>query len=81
MKLLCTYRTRIGTAKIIFDPGIQRYIAAIGDEALGNYPTAQGAVDDLAGGHTFSHSSGVDTATLGLPDDVLDWERASNSNK
>jgi hypothetical protein len=44
-------------------------------ESLGSYSNPQQAADDLAGGHTFSISSGVDTATLGIPDDLGEWER------
>ena len=42
-------------------------------EDLGNYRTAQQALDDLTGGHTWSASNGLDTAALGLATDIADW--------
>jgi hypothetical protein len=58
------------------------YIAQIGDrfhpvfddELLGSYHSAASAADDLAGGHTFSVGSGIDTSELGIPDDIREWE-------
>jgi len=47
------------------------------DEDLGGYTTPQTALDDLAGGHTFFPSSGLDPSTCGLPDEVGDWEIVS----
>lgn len=73
MKLLYAYQTRIGTAKIKYNPTTRRYHAFIDDEDLGNYLNEQQAADDLSGGHTFSHSSGIDTSTLGIPEDVQEW--------
>lgn len=43
------------------------------DENLGSYATAQLALDDLVGGHTYWPSSGVDPSTLGISDDFEDW--------
>ncbi len=74
LKLLLAYETRIGTFYIgRSDDG--RFHPVFEDESLGSYWTAEQAIDDLAGGHTFSISSGVDTATLGIPSDIGDWER------
>lgn len=66
------YPTRLGEARILQNRG--RWHAIIAGENLGNYFTPEQALDDLAGGHTFSHSSGVDTSTLGLPDELSAWE-------
>lgn len=45
------------------------------DDCLGNrYASAQQALDDLCGGHTFSCSAG-DTSELGLPDEILEWRK------
>jgi hypothetical protein len=41
---------------------------------LGSYQAAQQAAEDLAVGHTFSLSSGLYTATLGIPDDISRWK-------
>ena len=73
MKKLYRYKTSVGTF----------YIARIGsfyqpvfdDEPLGPYSTPEQAVEDLANGHTDFPSSGVDPSTLGISDDLSDWER------
>lgn len=41
---------------------------------LGNYPTAQHAAEDLAGGHTFWPPSGIDPSELGIDEDISFWE-------
>ena len=46
-----------------------------GEEKLGSYKTPQQAVDDLAGGHTFSPSDGADTSLLDIPSELGEWER------
>jgi hypothetical protein len=47
----------------------------VGGEVLGGgYRSAQSALDDLYGGHTFSHSACADTSALGVPDDLGAWE-------
>ena len=51
-----------------------KFHALIGDESLGAYATPQKAAQDLAGGHTFANTLGVDTATLGIPADLNEWE-------
>ena len=73
MRKLFVWNTRIGPFYIAESQG--RYHPVFEDESLGSYETAQRAADDLAGGHTFSISSGIDTATLGIPDEVTGWER------
>ena len=35
--------------------------------------TAEMALDDLVGGHTFMPSSGIDTSEVGLPDELSEW--------
>lgn len=52
-----------------------RWHAIVGDEDLGSYHSAEAAHDDLIGGHTFSHSSGISTAKIGLPNDLAAWSR------
>jgi hypothetical protein len=42
--------------------------------SLGSYATPEQAADDVAGGHTFSTPSGIDTASLGIPADVVEWQ-------
>lgn len=73
MRLLYLWNTRIGPFYIAELNG--RFHPVYDDQPLGSYSTAQQAVDDLAGGHTFSISGGVDTATLGIPDELGEWDR------
>ncbi len=71
---LYSWKTRIGTFYIVRDAS-GRFHPMFDDETLGSYKTANQAAEDLAGGHTFSISSGIDTATLGIPDSVSEWQR------
>jgi hypothetical protein len=73
MKKLYQWSTRIGLFYIAEHNG--RFHPMYDDQSLGSYATPQQAAEDLAGGYTFSISSGVDTGTLGIPDDVSEWER------
>lgn len=75
MRKLFVWNTRIGPFYIAEYQG--RFHPVFEDESLGSYATPQQAAEDLAGGHTFSISSGIDTATLGIPDEVTEWERIS----
>ena len=43
------------------------------DEDLGSYPTPQQALDDLAGGHTYTLPGGHDSSAMGLSEDLGDW--------
>lgn len=73
MQKLYAYRTSAGTVHIAEKNG--RFHALLNGESLGSYSTVQKAVDDLAGGHTFSTPSGVDMASLGIPRDLSRWQR------
>lgn len=77
MKLLYSYQTSRGLASIRYTQADQRFHAFFTDENLGSYASAEQAIDDLTGGHTWSHSSGVDTSLLDIPDDLSEWDRAS----
>lgn len=72
MKGYWKHPSRIGEARIIQRHG--RWHAEIAKESLGSYDEPQKALDDLSGGYTFSHSECTDTSTLGLPDELSDWE-------
>ncbi len=76
MRYLFVCQTRIGPFYIAEHQG--RFCPVFEDEPLGSYHTPQQAVDDLAGGHTFSIRNGIDTATLGIPDEITEWERVSS---
>jgi hypothetical protein len=75
VKNLYSWNTRIGTFYIAERNG--RFHPVLENEDLGGYKTAQQAAEDLAGGHTSFPSCGVDPSTLGIPDDVSEWERLS----
>lgn len=66
------HNTRCGTFWIaLLSDG--RWHAAWEDEDLGAYASPQHALDDLAGGTTYWPSSGVNPASLGLPDEISEW--------
>lgn len=67
------YQTRAG-AFLIGLTANRSWAIVFDDDCLGSgYRTAQHALDDLCGGHTFSCSAG-DTSELGLPDEISEWE-------
>jgi hypothetical protein len=66
-----SYQTREGTFYIKRDAG--GFAPWFGEEHLGWYATAQQALEDLVGGHTFTPSCG-DPSRLGLPDDLSEWD-------
>jgi hypothetical protein len=72
MRKLYIYRTRVGPFYIAEQDG--RFHPLFAEESLGSYATPEQAAEDLAGGHTFTPSSGCDTSELGIPDDVSEWE-------
>lgn len=47
-------------------------------ESLGSYPSAAAAVDDVAGGHTYTPSDGTDLGALGISSDPGDWQPAGD---
>jgi hypothetical protein len=67
LKKIYYWPTRIGRFYIA-QTNNGRFHPVFDDESLGSYATAQ-----QAGGHTFSISSGIDTADLGIPDQISDW--------
>ncbi len=74
MKLFCSWDTRVGRFYIGQDRN--GFHPMHDDDSLGRYRTAQKAVEDLAHGHTFSIHTGDDTADLGIPDDIDEWNSA-----
>ena len=79
MRLLYKFQTRIGPFYIGEHNG--RFHPVYDDDSLGSYAHAWQAAEDVAGGHTFSISSGVDTATLGIPEELSEWERLDRANQ
>ena len=73
MRKLFVRNTRIGPFYIAEIGG--RFHPVFEDESLGSYARPDQAAEDVAGVHTFSISSGIDTSTLGIPEDLSEWER------
>ena len=73
MRKLYFFKTRVGIFYIAEHNG--RFYPVFNDENLGGYATVQQAAEDLAGGQTPSTSGGIDSSTLGIPEDVSEWER------
>lgn len=71
------HKTAVGTFLIAERLG--RWHIIFKDESLGNYATPQQAADDLAGGHTFSPGTGIDTSTLDIPSDIKEWDRTAHA--
>jgi hypothetical protein len=71
MRKLYTWDTRLGPFYIAESNG--RYHPIYEDNSLGSYATPRRAAEDLAHGYTFSISGGVDTANLGIPEDIDEW--------
>jgi hypothetical protein len=44
-------------------------------ESLGSYHSPTAAVQDLAGGHTFSVARVKDTSELDIPYDLVEWDK------
>jgi hypothetical protein len=44
-------------------------------EGLGSYHNPSAAIDDVAGGHTFWPSNGIDFGNLGIPSSINEWHR------
>ena len=63
--------TQSGTVFIV--PQAGRWCVIYRDENLGSYHSPAAAADDVAGGHTFTPSSGVDLGRLGISYDIADW--------
>ena len=66
--------SRRGTVYVLPQQG-GRWCIVYNEENLGSYHSPMAAIDDAAGGHTFSPSNGVDLGSLGLSDDIGDWEQ------
>lgn len=72
MRKLFVWQTRVGPFYIAEIGG--RFHPVFREESLGSYHSPASAADDLAGGHTFSVGGGIDTAKLGIPYDIREWE-------
>ena len=69
---LYVYQTPIGPFFIVYFNG--RYRAIFENELLESYGTVEQAVQHLAGRHGFMVAGGMDTRTLGIPENLKHWE-------
>ena len=67
------YNTDLGPFHIVEHEGLFRVVFRGYD--LGAYLTAQHAADDLAQGKTFKAKGVKDTAALGIPSDLRQWQQ------
>lgn len=77
MKLLLGFMTSKGPVFVGQDAR-GRFHPIWRDESLGSYVNAAAAIDDVAGGHTFSPSDGTDLCSLGISADPSDWVPAKS---
>jgi hypothetical protein len=76
MKLLLGFRTRLGPVFIGQTPDGQ-YHPVWNGHSLGAYPSVVAAIDDVAGGHTYSPSDGTDLDSLEISRDIGAWSAAA----
>ena len=69
-----SFRTRDGVVAII--PQGNAFHVVFCGEDLGEFGTAQLAVDEVSGGHVDLPPRGVNLATLGIPCDLSEWMRS-----
>lgn len=77
MKLLIGHATRLGPV-FIGQTADGRFHVIWKSDSLGGYDDVASAVNDAAGGHTFSPSDGADLGSLGVSGDVGDWVPAGD---
>jgi hypothetical protein len=70
-----SYQTRVGTFFIRLIDG--RYHIIFRDRGYGSYHSPEAAVDDLAGGHTYSLPDEIVSSELGISRDLSAWTRSS----
>ena len=70
---LYVYQTGIGPFFIAASSGYFRVIFE--NQVLGNYGSPEMAAEHVAGRHRFFVAGGFDTARLGLPSNLMKWER------
>jgi hypothetical protein len=63
------YSTRAGNFRIV-PRADGRFVTMYEDEALDPYPSPETAAEALANGDGAMPSSGVDTSTLGIPEEI-----------
>lgn len=71
-RLLLGHPTQRGPVFIAQGPDGRFHVWWKGD-SLGAYASVVAAIDDVAGGHTYSPPDGTDFSALGISADVGDW--------
>lgn len=71
------FQTKIGLFSIV--NYADRWHIIFRNERYDNYSTPEQAIDDLAGGHTYSLPDGIDSSTLEISDNLSDWTFIKNS--
>ncbi len=56
-----------------------RYAIVFEEDNLGSYDSAISAASDASCGSTFSPPSGIDLGELGIPEDLVEWQRQTVS--
>jgi hypothetical protein len=69
-----SYKTQEGVVSIIQQGSV--FHAVLCGEDLGEFGTAQLAVDDISAGHVDLPPRGVNLATLGIPCNISEWMRS-----
>lgn len=77
LRMLIAYPTRLGPV-FIAQSQDGRFHPVWKDQSLGSYPSAVAAIDDVAGGHTWSPSDGTDLGELGISADIGAWQPAGD---
>jgi hypothetical protein len=69
------YQTKAGPVRIVPINGHFHLLFGHEREDLGAYKLAHQAAEDVVRGHTFTPSCGIDPSTLGIPEDLGEWEQ------
>ncbi len=77
MRKLYVWHTTIGPFYIAQHEGY--FHVLYDDVSLGGYMRPEMAAEAIAGGHAFSVSSGVDTATLDISENLSEWEKLAST--
>lgn len=78
MQLLMTHQTAQGPV-FIGHTSDGRFHPVWKGQSLGSYQSAIAAIDDVAGGHTFSPSDGTDLGELDISRDIGNWLPADSA--
>lgn len=66
------FMTEAGPIYIV--PKNGRFVLFFEGVDLDGFATPNQAAEDASGGHTFTPPSGIDLGSLGIPEDLSDWD-------